>query len=70
MVATHEDVKDRQLVADIDIDIDNSPSDVKEVHEAENDESEEALSERDTDAKRNGETPQSDQYSDDNETIY
>ena len=70
MVATHEGVIDRQLVADIDIDIDNSPSDVKEVHEAENDESEEALSERDTDAKRNGETPQSDQYSDDNETIY
>ena len=70
MVATHEGVIDRQLVADMDIDIDNSPSDVKEVHEAENDESEEALSERDTDAKRNGETPQSDQYSDDNETIY
>ena len=70
MVATHEDVKDRQLVADIDIDIDNSPSDVKEVHEAENNESEEAPSERDIDAKRNGKTPQSDQYSDDNETIY
>lgn len=69
MAATQKDVKDRQSVDDIDIDIDTFPSDVKEVHEVEDDEYEEAPSERDSDAERNGETPQSDQYSHNNVSI-
>lgn len=63
MAATQKDVKDRQSVDDMDFDIDNFPFDVKEVYEAEDDEYEEDPSERDSDAERNGEIPQSDQYS-------
>ena len=67
MVATQEDVKDRRPLDAMDID--RNPSDVEEVLDAEDDESEEAPNERDTDAESNGESPQTSHHSDDDAPI-
>ena len=67
MIVTQKDVEDRRPVDAMDID--RYPSDVKEVPDAEDDELEEAPSERDTDAENNGETPRTSHYSDDDVPI-
>ena len=55
MVATHEDVEDRRPVDAMNIN--RYPSNVEEVPDAKDDESEEAPSERNIDTESNGETP-------------